>query len=105
MLSEAADSSNERPSKKIKISGTSDQEMQDKSLLRRSPSAACFRPGTANGLPQSAMKQPVAESRFSEPSKLKLKKCKKSCFFIGDPIPSKEAEERWQWRYEIKVIN
>lgn len=26
-------------------------------------------------------------------------------FFIGDPIPNDEAQERWRWRYELKVID
>ncbi|KAJ8774118.1 hypothetical protein K2173_009549 [Erythroxylum novogranatense] len=32
------------------------------------------------------------------------KKCKKfkRCSFIGDPVPKDEAEEKWNWRYEIK---
>ena len=25
-------------------------------------------------------------------------------YFIGDPIPNEEAQKRWGWRYEMKVI-
>ncbi|KAK7844938.1 dna (cytosine-5)-methyltransferase cmt2 [Quercus suber] len=34
----------------------------------------------------------------------KRKKAKNISSFIGDPIPDDEAQERWHWRYEMKVI-
>ncbi|KAK7844971.1 dna (cytosine-5)-methyltransferase cmt2 [Quercus suber] len=34
----------------------------------------------------------------------KRKKAKNMSSFIGDPIPDDEAQERWRWRYEMKVI-
>ena len=34
----------------------------------------------------------------------KRKKGKNMSSFIGDPIPDDEAQERWRWRYEMKVI-
>ena len=34
----------------------------------------------------------------------KRKKDKNMSSFIGDPIPDDEAQERWRWRYEMKVI-
>lgn len=27
------------------------------------------------------------------------------CFFIGEPISCKEAQERWRWRYDLKVVD
>lgn len=41
------------------------------------------------------------ESRKSSKNK---KKNSNTCFFIGDPIPDNEAQERWHWRYELKVL-
>ncbi|PON41822.1 C-5 cytosine methyltransferase [Parasponia andersonii] len=38
-------------------------------------------------------------SNFSK-SKMKNSNC---AFFIGDPIPDDEAQERWRWRYELKT--
>lgn len=34
----------------------------------------------------------------------KRKKDKNMSSFIGDPIPDDEAQEKWRWRYEMKVI-
>lgn len=45
------------------------------------------------------------------PEKIKMEDCSKNkqkngkCSFIGDPIPNDEAQERWRWRYEMKVID
>lgn len=38
---------------------------------------------------------------------VKSKKSKKNtlCGFIGEPIPEEEAQKRWQWRYDLKVID
>lgn len=27
------------------------------------------------------------------------------CFFIGEPISCEEAQERWRWRYDLKVVD
>jgi DNA (cytosine-5)-methyltransferase 1 len=27
------------------------------------------------------------------------------CFFIGEPLSCEEAQERWRWRYELKVVD
>lgn len=29
---------------------------------------------------------------------------KMTSFFVGDPVPADEAQQRWKWRYEMKVI-
>lgn len=34
----------------------------------------------------------------------KAKKQKAVAFFVGEPIPDVEAREKWNWRYELKVI-
>lgn len=33
------------------------------------------------------------------------RKQKSNVFFIGEPIDAEEAQEKWQWRYELKVGN
>ncbi len=35
----------------------------------------------------------------------KKKKSHCNCSFIGDPISSDEAQAKWHWRYELKVID
>lgn len=59
--------------------------------------------GTLIKLLDSCEKQLPQKIQTDDCSKNKLKNGKTS-FFIGDPIPDDEAQERWRWRYEMKVI-
>lgn len=96
------------PSKMIiTSSGKSDP---DEDCLRQSPKTSLF--GTQNGkreysfieLSKSDEKRPP--KKFKTPASLedKQKKHKNMSVFIGDPILDDEAQERWLWRYEMKVI-
>lgn len=100
--------SDEHPSKMIiTSSGKSDT---DEGCLRHCPKTSLF--GAENGkreysfieLSESDEKQPP--KKFKTPASLenKQKKYKNMSFFIGDPILDDEAQERWRWRYEMKVI-
>ncbi|KAI3692220.1 hypothetical protein L6452_32031 [Arctium lappa] len=35
-------------------------------------------------------------------SSKKQRKRKRASFFVGEPVPEDEAQERWRWRYELK---
>lgn len=33
------------------------------------------------------------------------KEKRSNCFFIGEPVSCEEAQERWRWRYDLKVVD
>ncbi|KAL4565096.1 hypothetical protein LXL04_029180 [Taraxacum kok-saghyz] len=47
--------------------------------------------------------QVCSETRIT-PNK-KQRKLKRAPFFVGDPLPEDEAQEKWGWRYELKGQN
>lgn len=42
-----------------------------------------------------------------KPEELESKKKEKNivCCFVGEPIPEEVAQKRWQWRYDLKVVD
>ena len=54
--------------------------------------------------PESYDEQPPKKIKSSNSSRKKRMEKSDSCFFVGDPIPDNEAQERWRWRYELKVV-
>lgn len=53
-------------------------------------------------LPETYVDQPRKNVKTLGASN-KRKKIGEPSFFIGDPIPDVEAQERWGWRYQMKV--
>ncbi|XP_024173771.1 DNA (cytosine-5)-methyltransferase CMT2 isoform X1 [Rosa chinensis] len=112
-------------SKKIMVSlGTSDLKCFDGRCLRQSPIRATSMfevkrketecafiqlPETETRetehafieLPETFVNQPPKNVKTFGSSKNRKKNCETS-FFIGDPIPDVEAQERWGWRYQLK---
>lgn len=41
----------------------------------------------------------------SERPKNRKTGAQRECFFVGDPVPEEEAQQRWLWRYNMKVIS
>lgn len=101
--------SDEQPSKMIMpCSAKSDM---DKDCLRQSPIMETSLHGVENGkrvcsfIELSGSDEKQSPNKFkATTSKSKRKKYQTMSFFIGDPIPDGEAQERWHWRYEMKVI-
>ncbi|CBI37412.3 unnamed protein product, partial [Vitis vinifera] len=82
----------------------------DEKCLRRSPrlSSSLVGPGSSKPVfscsessdsfekrPCKKIVLPTSENRHGQ--------YKRTSFFIGDPVPDKEAQERWHWRYDLKV--
>ena len=89
---------------------TSDVTVMDEKCLRRSPrlSSSLVGPGSSKPVfscsessdsfekrPCKKIVLPTSENRHGQ--------YKRTSFFIGDPVPDKEAQERWHWRYDLKV--
>nr|XP_011465070.1 PREDICTED: DNA (cytosine-5)-methyltransferase CMT2 isoform X1 [Fragaria vesca subsp. vesca] len=113
------------PSKKIMVSlGSSDFRTSDGKCLRQSPRrvASTFE-ATGKETECALIHLPETETREIEHALIELpetyvdqprKKVKtlgssnkrknigEPSFFIGDPIPDVEAQERWGWRYQMK---
>lgn len=93
----------------IPSSGKSDL---DNDCFRQSPITATPLFGADNGKRESSVvelsysDEECSRKKFksTDSSVDKLNKYKHMSFFVGDPIPDDEAQERWRWRYEIKVI-
>ncbi|KAL9246969.1 hypothetical protein vseg_020446 [Gypsophila vaccaria] len=89
--------------------------IDEEKVLRRSP----------RGLPSSLMidddlydddikmlkkkKKKISKDRLGSTNKLTLsspiekkRQPSKKCFFVGEPVPEEEAQQRWGWRYELK---
>ncbi|KAL6348454.1 hypothetical protein AAG906_007386 [Vitis piasezkii] len=88
---------------------TSDVTVMDEKCLRRSPrlSSSLVGPGSSKPIfscsessdsfekrPCKKIVLPTSENRHGQ--------YKRTSFFIGDPVPDKEAQERWHWRYNLK---
>ncbi|KAJ9707388.1 hypothetical protein PVL29_002413 [Vitis rotundifolia] len=88
---------------------TSDVTVMDEKCLRRSPrlSSSLVGPGSSKPIfscsessdsfekrPCKKIVLPTSENRHGQ--------YKRTSFFIGDPVPDKEAQERWHWRYDLK---
>lgn len=86
-------SGDERPSKKFKISSAD-------SITRMSGENFSNK---IEDSPLSKEKQSKHKSDCSPLSRKKQSKHKSDPIFIGNPIPDDEAQERWRWRYEMKV--
>lgn len=111
-----SDSKDGFSSKKILISlGKSDSKVFDETHLRQSQrrTRSMFEAERRESecdlieLPETYVKQTPKKRKTLDSSKNKQNKQEniKSASFIGDPIPDVEAQERWGWRYRMKVIN
>jgi DNA (cytosine-5)-methyltransferase 1 len=105
------DSNDACPSKRVKIcEENSVSGMSDEKLLRRSPRTNSI-VVTENGENKSGKKQSPKTNSGKELSLEKASSGKKqkehrgNCSLIGDPVAHDEAQERWHWRYEMKVTN
>lgn len=105
------DSNDACPSKRVKIcEENSVSGMSDEKLLRRSPRTNSI-VVTENGENKSGKKQSPKKNSGKELSLEKASSGKKqkehrgNCSLIGDPVAHDEAQERWHWRYEMKVTN
>ena len=58
---------------------------------------------SSSELLESDIECPVEKIRNSSGVKEKRNKNKAASFFVGDPVPADEAQQRWKWRYEMKV--
>ncbi|KAJ9537437.1 hypothetical protein OSB04_030170 [Centaurea solstitialis] len=47
-------------------------------------------------------KAPLVKCKARASSNKKQRKLKRESFFVGEPVPEVEAQERWHWRYELK---
>lgn len=47
-------------------------------------------------------KAPLVRCKTRASSNKKQRKLKRASFFVGEPVPEDEAQERWRWRYELK---
>ncbi|XP_022949032.1 putative DNA (cytosine-5)-methyltransferase CMT1 isoform X2 [Cucurbita moschata] len=57
---------------------------------------------SSSELLESDIECPVEKIRNSSGVKEKRNKNKAASFFVGDPVPADEAQQRWKWRYEMK---
>ena len=87
---------------------TSDVTVTGEKCLRRSPSLAgagsCNPTYACSKSSDSFEKQPWKKIMLPN-SANKRKQYKRTSFFIGDPVPDREAQERWRWRYDLKVMH
>ncbi|XP_024958734.1 DNA (cytosine-5)-methyltransferase CMT2-like [Cynara cardunculus var. scolymus] len=54
-----------------------------------------------NKAPPVRCKTSVSSTKQQSSTK-KQRKLKRASFFVGEPVPEDEAQERWHWRYELK---
>lgn len=78
-------------SRKILVRTSSTFEVEDDGL------------DTTIEMPMSIRKRSLMENESHASLEKKLKKQKFPSYFVGDPVPTEEAQERWRWRYELKV--
>lgn len=91
---------------------SSEKSDLDGDCFRQSPITAISLFGANNGkrertfieLPYSDEECSPKKFKSIDSSVDKWNKYKHMPFFVGDPIPDDEAQGRWHWRYEIKVI-
>ena len=67
-------------------------EFGDDQEGRQTPVKVNNRPKAGNG-------------KGSDSSSSKAHKQKSVAFFVGEPVPDVEAREKWNWRYQLKVIH
>lgn len=80
--------------------------------MRHSPQTSIFARGVENSiirhssseLLESGIEYPLEKTRNSAGVKKKKNENKMASFFVGDPVPADEAQQKWKWRYEMKVI-
>ncbi|XP_022145325.1 DNA (cytosine-5)-methyltransferase CMT2 isoform X2 [Momordica charantia] len=80
------------------------------SKMRHSPQVSIFACGDENSkirrsyseFLESGVKYPPGKIRNATCVKKEKKKSKTAIFFVGDPVPADEAQQRWKWRYEMK---
>ncbi|XP_038877156.1 DNA (cytosine-5)-methyltransferase CMT2-like [Benincasa hispida] len=80
---------------------------QSKSLDNQMSTFAC---GTetskirysSSELLESGIEYPLEKIRNSSGADKKNNIRKMASFFVGDPVPADEAQQRWKWRYEMK---
>ncbi|XP_050230866.1 DNA (cytosine-5)-methyltransferase CMT2-like isoform X2 [Mercurialis annua] len=96
-----------KPCKRVKtISDNVDMGVNDDDLrlfTSTNNSSVCVENGETGC---SLIKLPETVKKHSPNSKNKKSgkhvKNQRVCSLIGDPVPSEEAQEKWQWRYEMK---
>lgn len=82
------------------------------SKMRHSPQTSIFACGAENSIIrhssserlESGIEYPMEKIRNPSGVKKKTNESQIASFFVGDPVPADEAQERWKWRYEMKVI-
>ena len=100
----------DEPPSQMSIPSTGKSDLDEK-CLRQSPKVATSLFEDENGkrecsfidLPESGEKRSSKRSKSKASLEDKLKD-KNISSFVGDAIPDDEAQERWRWRYEMKVI-
>lgn len=61
-------------------------------------------PTFSNGCVVDSKDSTVKGNQSCTPTKRKEKNKSTGVCFIGEPIPTEEAQERWRWRYDLKVV-
>uniref|UniRef100_A0A2N9FFG1 Uncharacterized protein n=1 Tax=Fagus sylvatica TaxID=28930 RepID=A0A2N9FFG1_FAGSY len=100
----------DEPPSQMSIPSTGKSDLDEK-CLRQSLKVATSLFEDENGkrecsfidLPESGEKRSSKRSKSKASLEDKLKD-KNISSFVGDPIPDDEAQERWRWRYEMKVV-
>ena len=59
---------------------------------------------SSSELLESGTGHPLEKTNNSSGAEKKNNVSKMASFFVGDPVPADEAQQRWKWRYEMKVI-
>ncbi|XP_008448610.2 DNA (cytosine-5)-methyltransferase CMT2 [Cucumis melo] len=57
---------------------------------------------SSSELLESGTEHPLEKTRNSSGAGKKNNVSKMAYFFVGDPVPADEAQQRWKWRYEMK---
>lgn len=103
------------PHSKVKtISGNSNPRVDDTKCLRRSSEATKSPPWieengrtSSDSLSLTDLDDNPPRKKYKTSASLTNESMKQKSIpsFIGDPIPDDEAQKKWGWRYELKVIN